>query len=128
MYNGNDTLFIPGYRESLGTIIGRHARSYTSTNNKSSYFKTLSMNNIIDVSNESKGSQMDLFHTDSAKNIQQLLDQTRPQIQSIDCIVPESYIQKFSQVEQTDRFLSKILEEIKDSSMDKAFKRIYTKI
>lgn len=54
----------------------------------------LSMNNIIDVSNESKGSQMDLFHTDSAKNIQQLLDQTRPQIQSIDCIVPESYIQK----------------------------------
>ncbi|KAL7309362.1 hypothetical protein PS15m_011459 [Mucor circinelloides] len=35
-----DALFIDGYKESFGTIVGRYARSYVSRDSKSSYFKT----------------------------------------------------------------------------------------
>lgn len=53
-----DTFFIDRYKESFGTIVGRYVRSYVSKDSKSSYFKTLGMNNIIDISDDTEGSHL----------------------------------------------------------------------
>ncbi|KAL9536663.1 hypothetical protein MBANPS3_012471 [Mucor bainieri] len=129
-YVSSDTLFIDGYRQSLGTIIGRYARSYLSTSNKSSYFKVLGMNNIIDLSDMSDASHLNLFSSKAQADIQKLFSADEwNEGQHDGCEVPEAIIKKFFNEQNVDKFLSKVSKEIEEAmNVDKINKRIYVTI
>ncbi|KAL0141724.1 hypothetical protein V8B55DRAFT_1562291 [Mucor lusitanicus] len=131
-YVSNDTLFIDGYRQSLGTMIGRYARSYVSTSNKRSYFKVLGMNNIVDVSDTSEGSHMDMFPPQAQVAIEQLISRemlNENQANCRSCTVPEAIITKFLTEEIEDKFLARVIKDIEEASnVEKVIKRVYIQI
>ncbi|KAG1329425.1 hypothetical protein G6F62_007682 [Rhizopus arrhizus] len=126
-----DTFFIDGYKESFGTIVGRYVRSYVSKDSKSSYFKTLGMNNIIDISDDTEGSHLAELDGESQRRLVDLLSSS-PTEQGIDqynCHHLESIIKKFNKVEDNDIFLDKVIKEIDEApTADKVVKRVYSQI
>ncbi|CAO3630440.1 unnamed protein product [Mucor hiemalis] len=111
-------------------MIGSYARSFTSSSNKSSYFKSLAMNNIIDISDGSEGSHLDLFDDESMENIKSLLkDNQNLQAQQHDCSLMKDIIKKFKKIENEDRFLERCLKEMEDvTEVNKTVKRVYIQI
>ncbi|KAI8371762.1 uncharacterized protein BYT42DRAFT_80923 [Radiomyces spectabilis] len=99
-YLSSDTIFVEGYRESFGTIVGRFGRSYISHNNKSSYFKTLAMNNIIDLSDDSEGSHLAQVNPEAQNAVKELLHKSPINEDEVDsqCQVFEKLIKKVSRL------------------------------
>lgn len=56
-----DDLIIPSTSTSVGSYIGTLARNKTISDRKSRYVITCGMNNVIDLSDFSEGSQLDEF-------------------------------------------------------------------
>ncbi|KAL9557130.1 hypothetical protein MBANPS3_001548 [Mucor bainieri] len=88
--------------------------------------RILGMNNIIDVSDTSEGSHIDMFTAKAQKAIQELFanDEWDEGLRN-SCEIPEEIIDKFSKEQGDDQFLAKVSKEVEQANMDKVIKRIY---
>ncbi|KAI8371759.1 uncharacterized protein BYT42DRAFT_616823 [Radiomyces spectabilis] len=116
------------YHESFGTIVGRFGRSFTSDNSKNSYFKTLTMNNILDLSDDSEGSHLAQVTPKTQNAIKDMLHKSIAEEEEVNsqCEVFERIIRKFKREENEDRFLAKVVKEVDEARSSNAYlKRIY---
>ncbi|KAG2197404.1 hypothetical protein INT47_005657 [Mucor saturninus] len=116
---------------TLPTTVGQNIESYVSKDSKSSYFKTLGMNSIIDISDDTEGSHLAELDGESQRRLVDLLSSspTEQEIDQYNCHHLESIIKKFNKMEDNDIFLDKIIKEIDEApTADKVVKRVYSQI
>ncbi|KAG1522171.1 hypothetical protein G6F52_006091 [Rhizopus delemar] len=129
----NDNVFIEGYRQSFGTIVGRFAKCIQSEDNKPSYFKTMGMNNIMDLSDNSDNSQLFQINSSSQTHLKHVMNGMSNEItftqQEYNCESFERIIKKHKYIENEDTFLNSVISEIDDMrTQQKTAKRIYLQI
>ncbi|KAF1805422.1 hypothetical protein FB192DRAFT_1276885 [Mucor lusitanicus] len=90
------------------------------------------MNNIVDVSDTSEGSHMDMFPPQAQVAIEQLISRemlNENQANCRSCTVPEAIITKFLTEEIEDKFLARVIKDIEEASnVEKVIKRVYIQI
>ncbi|GAA5808273.1 hypothetical protein MFLAVUS_001662 [Mucor flavus] len=124
----NDLYYLDGVRKSVGTVIKDHAITSNIIDYKINYFKTLTMNNVIDISNSSSGSQLDLFTAEHQELIIKSLSSKHRQQSMRDTVEFDRIIEKYSAVEDNNRFLRKYIEETENVKNGDKNKRIYLRI
>ncbi|CAO3702558.1 unnamed protein product [Rhizopus stolonifer] len=124
-----DLLYLDGLRESVGTIITTNAKETNIIDYKSNYFTTLAMNKIIDISDISSGSHLDLFNEQQQQQIIEALSMKRLDQATLKTAAFDDIIEKFSNIENDNEFLSKAIKEIDETKDGNTFiKRIYLQI
>jgi hypothetical protein len=129
LFEETDETFIDGIDESLGTTIGRTARNLVVTDRKSRYFNALGMNGVIDLSDNSSGSQLSNFNQDTQAKVKQQFP-TRTISQTNNIIDQLEELQKAVHDSRDDKsYLKKYIGCIKQAKTTEKYnitKRLYT--
>ncbi|GAA5815805.1 hypothetical protein MFLAVUS_009320 [Mucor flavus] len=142
----NDLMYFDGLRDGVGAIILAKANETIITDHKNNYFKTyiaklevkytstsLAMNKIIDISDNSNDSHLDLFNSQQQ---QQIIDSDWKEPLYDEHLMPGSIplllisiSTKFSTIEDDGEFLAKVIKEINETSnVNSCIKNIYLQI
>ncbi|KAL9548247.1 hypothetical protein MBANPS3_005774 [Mucor bainieri] len=127
----NDLLYLDGLRDRAGAIITTNAKQATINSSKTNYFTTLAMNNIMDRSDNSLGSHLDLFDTSHQEQMVKALSIKKCIKTKLNAAPFDEIIQKvsFRQLTTTMSFLSKTIKEIdKMKEGDTYIKTLYLQL
>ncbi|KAI9246394.1 hypothetical protein EDC94DRAFT_590151 [Helicostylum pulchrum] len=124
----NDLLCLDGLRKSVGTIIKDHASTSNIIDYKTNYFKTLAMNNIVDISDLSAVSHLDLFTAAHQTLIVESLSSNHRQQSTCDTMEFDRIIDKYSSLEDDNQLLRKCIKGIEHENNGDKNKGIYLQI